>query len=576
MPFSDPDLDASMQDYQRRFGNTADPYDPNIQALDRWSLAQSARAQAALPPENKLQTRLDLLNAANAGAADSGLPKMDTTAAQNDLDRQATMEAMMTPKAAGVAPAAAIDPNVPPNPIARSLNPNGELDTSKLTAQQLAHLSYSSVDPATVGLGQQAYDKASKLVMHEQAALGDMLKAQKASERDELLASDQAFDARAAKNSELETVSRNRAERAAQEEIRTQKLVAEANSETKAQMARIRQTSDDAANAQINDFWADKTTGGRILGIISQALAGASNGLSGQPGAPTPLDRIIQADLEKQRINLNQKTTTAYREQGILGLMQKQFDSTLQANGAAYLASLNHVDALVKDIAQRYDTPEAKAAQLAYSAKVKNQYSQAAAQLHNGILTSALQQQNIASSMISHQASASAAVAAANARAAGQRGQQHIMGLKGPVNDKVFGALQKHSGAVASMMNSYDNIQGLLSPGRKLDLDWRTEFNANRSQIFAALRTEDETGAALNKVEATNLETRVPEMTMELISRLSDKQLLDYSKQLSSMKNAVLGGYGARIKAVSGVDYDYDDPQIGSSLAAMAKPAQAQ
>lgn len=93
--------------------------------------------------------------------------------------------------------------------------------------------------------------------------------------------------------------------------------------------------AEQAQNAEVRDFWADKSTGSRILGILAQTLSGAANGLAGNPGAPSPLDRIIDRDLEVQRANQQNKRLSADRAQNALAQVYNAFDHE-DASVAAY------------------------------------------------------------------------------------------------------------------------------------------------------------------------------------------------------------------------------------------------
>lgn len=110
--------------------------------------------------------------------------------------------------------------------------------------------------------------------------------------------------------------------------------------------------SEQAQNAEVKDFWADKSTGSRILGILAQTLSGAANGLAGNPSAPSPLDRIIDRDLEVQRANLQNKRLGADRAQNALAQVYNGFqqeDASISAYRQAatqwYMAKANELDA---------------------------------------------------------------------------------------------------------------------------------------------------------------------------------------------------------------------------------------
>lgn len=158
-----------------------------------------------------------------------------------------------------------------------------------------------------------------------------------------------------------------------------------------AQMARYQAAADEAAQAQIHNFFDDKTTGASIMAIISQALSGAANGLAGNPGAPTALDRVIERDIQTQRMNLEQKNKNADRQGNMLGVLRDELGSMTLAENAMYQASLTKTEAMLKQLAPHYAGGIASAqaqqamAQLAEKKATAQQQAQGfAAQLDTG------------------------------------------------------------------------------------------------------------------------------------------------------------------------------------------------
>ncbi len=122
--------------------------------------------------------------------------------------------------------------------------------------------------------------------------------------------------------------------------------------------------SEQAQNMEVRDFWADKSTGSRILGILAQTLSGAANGLAGNPGAPSPLDRIIDRDLEIQRSNMQNKRLAADRAQNALAHVYQGFQQE-DASVAAYrLAAAEWYKAKSNELASQFNTDTASAKNL--------------------------------------------------------------------------------------------------------------------------------------------------------------------------------------------------------------------
>lgn len=189
-----------------------------------------------------------------------------------------------------------------------------------------------------------------------------------AAERGELAATDaygQGLDAEArGKGEELrvrglqaaaeEPARAEQAQAATQHAERTEALQAQMQQKIDTQMAKYQAATDAAADTQIHNFFENKTTGASIMAIISQALAGAANGLSGNPGAPTPLDRIIQQDLDMQKANIDIKSRNADRQGNMLRTLTEELGSKTQAENAYYAASLDKTEAIIKQLAPHY------------------------------------------------------------------------------------------------------------------------------------------------------------------------------------------------------------------------------
>ena len=128
---------------------------------------------------------------------------------------------------------------------------------------------------------------------------------------------------------------------------------------------------DQATQAEAKNFWADKSTGSRILGILAQTLSGAANGLAGTPGAETPLDRVIREDFERQKVNLATKKDAAYRAEGALGQLMKQYTNKEEARNAAEIAAYKMVGIKSDQLTARLGGAEAAPKNAAVQAAVK-------------------------------------------------------------------------------------------------------------------------------------------------------------------------------------------------------------
>lgn len=138
-------------------------------------------------------------------------------------------------------------------------------------------------------------------------------------------------------------------------------LMAQFDKANAVQERKMQMAVDAAANTSIHNFWADKSTGAKILGVIAQALSGAANGLAGNPSAPTPLDRLINTDLEMQTANQQNTRQVAQQQQTTYQQMLLATGNRLDAETALHLAARDRVTTMVQTLADKFATPEAAA-----------------------------------------------------------------------------------------------------------------------------------------------------------------------------------------------------------------------
>lgn len=105
-----------------------------------------------------------------------------------------------------------------------------------------------------------------------------------------------------------------------------------------------------ASTTSVYNWWAQAPTGAKILGLISQAAAGAANFLAGQPGAPTPLDRIIEQDLQYQMQKRQEAKDSVAFNKGIFQDMKQALSDTVTAYSAsmeiAYTSTMKRMEQL--------------------------------------------------------------------------------------------------------------------------------------------------------------------------------------------------------------------------------------
>jgi hypothetical protein len=115
-----------------------------------------------------------------------------------------------------------------------------------------------------------------------------------------------------------------------------------------------------------------------VLGIISQAFSGAANGLAGQPGAPTPLDRIIAEDLQTQLANMGQANQNVSNQRSLLKDMYDSLGNMQAAKAAVYQTGLLAADARAKAYANNLAKTDQSAIQKyeIFHAQIMDKYAQ--------------------------------------------------------------------------------------------------------------------------------------------------------------------------------------------------------
>ncbi len=531
-----------------------------------------AAKQAAASSPTHFRDQLELAQAAYRNAQGTGIALSPPS---QDLISAAQAEAARENAPAAIGNMSSSQPDVSPgSPLgdARELEaPNLARGPNELDIANAMSMGVSGPSAQALNAAQAQFDQAGKGVRAGQAQVENaiydaQIGAQQANEAAKL-----KTNADIAQNAEMSPLLEKQAKETADYEIAVKQAAEAATEATNRQMARVRQSADEAANAQIKDFWADKSTAGRIIGIISQAFAGAANGLSGQPGAPTPLDRIIERDLQVQQINLNNKTTTSYREQGILGLLNKQHETQQAALTAAHMAAIAHVDALGKQIAQKYNTPKALAEYQSFHAANLQKYADVEARGGQVIANSNLQSQQVASGILERGLSANAALGAKSSKATGI--ENRVLGLKEPVNVQQYHQLAPFADSLAVELNANEKILELLKKPDLKNANWRQQLENYASDTFAARRIDQRTGARLEGEEAKRVEVAVPSIKKDLFDNITPRALYDFQQEIQNNIRHDVGLYAKRAQAVTGRYPDLNDPIIGHHLRAMATQA---
>lgn len=162
---------------------------------------------------------------------------------------------------------------------------------------------------------------------------------------------------------------------------KTQMAQQQSQQQTAVQMERYTSAVSDLQNADFHSYWADKGTGARAMGIVAAALGGLANGLAGQPGAPTALDRVIDRDMQMQMAQMQKKERVVGVQKGMLDELRERLGSDMAAMSALRIATNNKLIAETNAMANRLGGQTAPVVAQQIAAQLTKANAQAAAGL---------------------------------------------------------------------------------------------------------------------------------------------------------------------------------------------------
>lgn len=278
-----------------------------------------------------------------------------------------------------------------------------------------------------------------------------------------------------------------------------------------AQMVRVRSAVAEANQAELKNFWSDASTGAKIFGVLAQALSGAANGLAGNPSAVTPLDRLIDQDMHRQEGNLAQKNKTAYREQGMLGTIQKQTGDRVAALNAMKLAAWDRIERQTAELKGSMGGPVAAAQAEALDGLAKQRKAMYSEKMGQILLEKA--QQDKATAMKGLISLDTTQIARDKARALAAQNHFTLVGLKddGSINKTQYEKASVKSENYAAFLAANAEMKRIAGEGVALNrFEQKARYDKAAAGAQAALRQIDVTGAALSEAELKNIMTRIP------------------------------------------------------------------
>jgi hypothetical protein len=340
----------------------------SLQADALRQLAQQILASQAAPP----------------APAPGAMSSMPIDAPMSSMPPQASMPApMAAPMAAAPAPA----PVPAPMPMAPAPAMNVKVAQRGIPESAMA--------PVAEGIN-NAFDTAEGRLGQARnvnvAGMSDAARQNEEVRGSELQAAGASANVEAEKQDMLRQVYDQYLAKADEIDRRQTAIQGAAQEQMSRQMQRIEASAAEVQNYQLHNYFADKSNLGRVMALISSACSGGANGLAGQPGAPTPMDRIIEQDMQLQTAQLGQKKAGLDAQTSIFGLLRQQTGDVMSAQLAYRNAMDSKLKIMIDQVGAKLNTPAAKLAEMKAQIDAKTaERNQKASQFYLGNITNTLE-----------------------------------------------------------------------------------------------------------------------------------------------------------------------------------------
>lgn len=319
--------------------------------------------------------------------------------------------------------------------------------------------------------------------------------------------------------------------------------------------------TDDYKNTHVYNWWEKASTGATVAGLISQFLAGGLQGLTGQLGAPTPLDKVIEHDIQLQRMNIAQKGEVAGQARGLYMDLKSQFKDEVVAEGAmreiAYASTIKRLEAIAGGLGDEGAKAKAQKAIQDLTAKVASLKSETLVHLANVAQNGAMQQAGIYENMAGlwgNQANVEAAAAAKNqGMTAGVSGIKYAEYLSDTQKEK----LSEQKSAAGKLLQTTKQLQDLMQ--NKSSMDPAEYMNAKDQLIKEMVLAKKNTDAlgAISKADMSLAEGTIGASggfmdSMKRLARLDSDP--DQVKRLAKFYISTKAGWDKKVSSYEVVD----------------------
>lgn len=132
---------------------------------------------------------------------------------------------------------------------------------------------------------------------------------------------------------------------------------------TNEQVQKLESLRAETENFKFKDFWADKSTGSKVMAGIAMALGGLGGAYTGKGDnkAFDVLNQAMERDLNLQKLNFEKMQKGGEVTKSILSTMNQQFDNAVQADLATRYYMTQAAQNELSRIASKYQGPELQA-----------------------------------------------------------------------------------------------------------------------------------------------------------------------------------------------------------------------
>lgn len=153
--------------------------------------------------------------------------------------------------------------------------------------------------------------------------------------------------------------------------------------------------ANDFSRTSVYNWWSNASTAASILGVISQTLNGALQGMTGNLGGPSPLDKIIEQDLQRQKMDLERKGQAAYTAGNMYARIRAQVNDDMQAEmmfrQVAWESTKSRAQALIAGMPE-IQKAKAQANAMKITAAADMKVAETMATVQNGLNEAALRE----------------------------------------------------------------------------------------------------------------------------------------------------------------------------------------